>query len=214
MPLLPGPAQGRSHAATPARSAVLPARLLPSPRSARLEQALPPSSAPGVPARPCRALRRRNPRTPRALFFGRRRSAQRYGWAVPAPSARCFEPCGARCSGPTPPAGNAVRCRAVLRSRGRGPSCPRGRLGAAVVPLLRSCHGTVMHSSCPCLTRPCYAPIAPLSCSRPAPCRGSPVVRLSRPCHCRSPQEAARTDRRLLDFPSKLPHVGPASRCG
>eukprot|EP00076_Gallus_gallus_P037207 XP_025002745.1 FH2 domain-containing protein 1-like isoform X10 [Gallus gallus] len=26
--------------------------------------------------------------------------------------------------------------------------------------------------------------------------------------------EAARTDRRLLDFPSKLPHVGPASRCG
>ncbi|XP_031465509.1 FH2 domain-containing protein 1-like [Phasianus colchicus] len=26
--------------------------------------------------------------------------------------------------------------------------------------------------------------------------------------------EAARTDGRLLDFPSKLPHVGPASRCG
>lgn len=38
-----------------------------------------------------------------------------------------------------------------------------------------------------------------------------PVLRGPRSV-CRAPQEAARMQRDLLDFPSKLPHVGPASR--
>lgn len=99
----------------------------------------------------------------------------------------------------------AVRCRAVLCPRGRGPACPKGRLGAAVALLPCPRHALIVspsHMSVLCSY--CILIVV-------VPCR-APVVSVSHPC--RSLQEAARTDRRLLDFPSKLPHVGPASRCG
>lgn len=122
MPLLPGPAQGLSHAASPARSAVRPAQLPfshpPSTAPFRpLGAVAPPSSARGAP---------RNLRTPPALFFRRKRSARCHGWVPPAPSSRCFDPCGARCSAPTPRTGSAATCRAVPRRA--LPSGPRPRL--------------------------------------------------------------------------------------
>ncbi|XP_021239521.1 uncharacterized protein LOC110391883 isoform X1 [Numida meleagris] len=149
---------------------------------------------------PCRAAQRRAvPRSapgPWPLLRPQGTPRGRVLHVVPLPRL-CHAPAAllgcryhALITSPSHPVGSVSRSRRILIVL---LSCPRCSPVVPVVALPRFCHAPSRPR------RASLSPVASVSC----PYRAVP---------CRSPQEAARTDRRLLDFPSKLPHVGLASR--
>lgn len=163
MPLLPGPAQGRSHAATPARSAVRPAQLLF------------PHPPPTAPFRPLGAV------APPIVGTGEPR-------ATSGPPQLCSSDGSAQlrvAAGSRPHQLRGALSRAVRAALGRPRgqampqrACPRGRLGAAVALLPCHCHALIVspsHMSVLCS----YCVLIALLSRR----GGSPVAPLSCPCH-------------------------------